>query len=138
MVVIHSNMFFMSLGPCIRSFQGHIRKVIVVDGTFMKRMYYSTLSVAICLDGNNQIYPLIFGVGDLENDASWSWFLTRLRDAIDNFDDLTFISDRHKSIEKSIKIIFLSAIHRVYRHHLKMNVLTKYENETIRSVLVGS
>lgn len=28
----------------------------------------------IVVDGNNQRYPLTFGIGDNENDASWSGF----------------------------------------------------------------
>ena len=121
----------MALGSCIRGFQSHIRKVVAIDGTFMKGKYYDTLFVAVCLDGNNQIYPLAFGVGDSENDGSWSWFLMKLRDAIGCVDDLVFISDRHKSIEKCVKIIFPSAVHGVCCHHLKMNVHTKFKTDTI-------
>ena len=62
--------------------------------------------VAVCLDRNNQIYTLAFCVDDLENDTLWPLFLTKLRDSIDNVDDLVFISDWHKSIEKYVKITF--------------------------------
>ncbi|KAL6337579.1 hypothetical protein AAG906_037172 [Vitis piasezkii] len=34
------------------------------DGTFLKAKYLGTLFIAACKDGNNQIYPLAFGIGD--------------------------------------------------------------------------
>ncbi|XP_062103771.1 uncharacterized protein LOC133814881 [Humulus lupulus] len=33
-------------------------------------------------DGNNQIFPVAFGIGDSENDNAWIWFFTRLKEAI--------------------------------------------------------
>ena len=43
-----------------------------------KEKYLGTLFVAACKDGNNQIYPLCFRIGDFENDASWEWFLKKI------------------------------------------------------------
>ena len=80
--------------------------MICVDGAFLKEKYLETLFVAVCKDGNNQIYPLAFGVGDSENDASWKWFMTKLREAIGQIDDLVFISNRHKSLLKAINTVF--------------------------------
>ncbi|TYK21833.1 MuDRA-like transposase [Cucumis melo var. makuwa] len=59
-----------------------IRPVIVMDGTFLKNKYRGQLIVAICLDGNNQIYPLAFGVVDRGTDDSIKWFLEKLKGAI--------------------------------------------------------
>ena len=38
--------------------------------------------------GNNQIFPLAFGIGDSENDASWMWFFENLEVAIGVCEDL--------------------------------------------------
>ncbi|KAA0061359.1 MuDRA-like transposase [Cucumis melo var. makuwa] len=59
-----------------------IRPVIVMDGTFLKNKYRDQLIVVVCLDGNNQIYPLAFGVVDRETDDSIQWFLEKLKGAI--------------------------------------------------------
>ncbi|KAH9782068.1 ADP-ribosyl cyclase/cyclic ADP-ribose hydrolase [Citrus sinensis] len=40
--------------------------VIAVDGTFMKGKYKGTLFIATSLDGNNQLYPVAFGVDDID------------------------------------------------------------------------
>ena len=61
---------FMAFGACISGFRTSIRLIIPVDGTFLKLKYLRTLFVAASKDGNNQIYPLAFGIGDSENDAS--------------------------------------------------------------------
>ena len=62
----------MALGACISGFRTSIRHVITINGTFLKAKYLGTLFVGVCKDNNNQIYPLCFGIGDLENDASWN------------------------------------------------------------------
>ncbi|KAL4035334.1 hypothetical protein IC575_004018 [Cucumis melo] len=61
---------FMAVGACVRGFLNCIRPIIVMDGTFLKNKYRGQLIVAVCLDGNNQIYPLAFGVVDREIDDS--------------------------------------------------------------------
>ncbi|KAL4016127.1 hypothetical protein IC575_023745 [Cucumis melo] len=70
---------FMAVGACVRGFLNCIRPVIVMDGTFLKNKYRGQLIVAVCLDGNNQIYPLAFGVVDRETDDSIQWFLEKLK-----------------------------------------------------------
>ncbi|KAL6346179.1 hypothetical protein AAG906_027918 [Vitis piasezkii] len=73
--------------------------------------YSMTLFIIACKDGNNQIYPLTFGIGDSENDASWEWFLQKLHDAIGHIDDFFVISDRYGSIEKAVHKVFPFARH---------------------------
>ena len=56
----------------------YIRPVIVVDGTHLKGLYRGSMFVATCLNGNNQLYPLVIGVMDLENKDAWEWFMMKL------------------------------------------------------------
>ncbi|CAL9025821.1 unnamed protein product, partial [Prunus brigantina] len=130
----HFMYFFMSLGPCIRGFRTVIRPVIALDGTFLKGKYRGTLFVATCKDGNNQIYPIAFGVGDSENDASWNWFLTKLRGAIGDINDLVFISDRHESIRKAISTIFPDAHHGACIFHISQNLKNHFKHERAHSL----
>ncbi|XP_062103266.1 uncharacterized protein LOC133814301 [Humulus lupulus] len=80
-----------------------MRKVISIDGTHLKNQFGGNLLIATTQDGKFQIYPLVFGIVDYENDASWNWFLTCLRDQVPDTTGLVFISDRHKSIIKGIR-----------------------------------
>ncbi|KAK3188651.1 hypothetical protein Dsin_028212 [Dipteronia sinensis] len=95
------NYFFMVLGPSIEGFKSCIRPVVAIDGTFLKCKHQGTLFIATSLDGNNQVYPLAFGIGDSENDQSWHWFFTKLHGLIGEMIDLVFISDRNPSIAKA-------------------------------------
>ena len=63
--------FFMALGQSIAGFN-KLRSVVAVDRTHLKEKYKGTLFVATCLHGNEQIYPLAFGVGDTENEQSYT------------------------------------------------------------------
>ena len=62
--------FFMVLSASISGWQ-HCRPVISIDGTSLKNKYGSTLSSALTLDANDQIFPLAFCVVDSKNDSSW-------------------------------------------------------------------
>ncbi|RVW50000.1 hypothetical protein CK203_082263 [Vitis vinifera] len=105
-----------------------------VDGTFLKAKYLGTLFIAACKDGNNQIYPLAFGIGDSENDASWDWFLQKLHDALGHIDDLFVILDRHGSIEKTVHKVFPHARHGVCTYHVGQNLKTKFKNPAIHKL----
>ena len=108
-VIDHDNQFkyfFMALDACISRFRTSIRLIITIDGTFFKAKYLETLFVVACKDGNNQIYPLCFRIGDSENDASWEWFLKKLHGAIGHVDDLMVVSDHHNNIEKVVQKVF--------------------------------
>ncbi|CAL9010630.1 unnamed protein product, partial [Prunus brigantina] len=78
----HFLYFFMAIGACIRGFKSSMRPVIAVDATHLKCKYKGVLFVATAFDGNRNIYPVAFGIGDLETDAAWEWFLRKLHCAI--------------------------------------------------------
>ena len=121
----------MSIGASFVGFHTSIRHVVLVDGTFFKAKYLGTLFIAACKDGNNQIYPLAFGTGDSENDASWEWFLRKLYDAIGHIDDLLVISYRQGSIEKTVQKVFPYVTYGVYTYHVGQNLKTKFKNPII-------
>ena len=60
---------FVALGPCIEGF-AVMRKVIVVDATWLKNRYGGVLVFAKAQDPNRHAYPLAFAVLDRENDVS--------------------------------------------------------------------
>ncbi|XP_070025757.1 uncharacterized protein [Nicotiana sylvestris] len=60
----------------------YCRPIIAVDATFLKSKYRGVLFVAVSKDANNQIFPLFFGVADLENNEAYIWFLGEMRKAI--------------------------------------------------------
>ncbi|CAL9024793.1 unnamed protein product [Prunus brigantina] len=73
-------------------------------------------------DGNRNIYPLAFGIGDLEMDASWHWFFTKLHEAIGECPNLVIISDRNVSIENVWNKVFPTSQLGICFYHMKGNM----------------
>ncbi|VVA37611.1 PREDICTED: FAR1-RELATED, partial [Prunus dulcis] len=122
----HFVYLFMAVGACIRGFRSSMRLVIAVDATHLKSKYKGVMFVANAFDGNRNIYPLAFGIGDLETDASWHWFFTKLHEAIGECPNLVIISDRN------------AGLHKWSRAHMdgrRYNVMTTNIAESINSVL---
>ncbi|KAL4032204.1 hypothetical protein IC575_005272 [Cucumis melo] len=103
----------------------------VMDGTFLKNKYRGQLIVVVCLDGNNQIYPLAFGVVDRETDDLIQWFLEKLKGAIGEVPNLGFMTYRETCFSKSISSVFPSAFHDLCVQHLTQNLHDKYKNDTV-------
>ncbi|KAL0549171.1 hypothetical protein IC582_013652 [Cucumis melo] len=129
---------FMAVGACVRGFLNCIRPVIVMDGTFLKNKYRGQLIVTVCLDGNNQIYPLAFGVVDGETDDSIQWFLEKLKGAIGKVPNLGFVTDRKTCFAKGISSVFPSAIHGLCVQHLSQNLHDKYKNDTVATLFYNA
>ncbi|XP_056864034.1 uncharacterized protein LOC130511179 [Raphanus sativus] len=103
-----------------------MRKVLVVDGTFLKSKYKGVLLVATALNGNSNLYPIAFGVVDSENDRSWDWFLRHLKLVVADERSLAFVSDRNGSLCKAIENVYPLSQHGICIHHLLNNVVTHY------------
>ncbi|TXG54834.1 hypothetical protein EZV62_020090 [Acer yangbiense] len=126
---------FFCLKACIDGFLSSIRPVIAIDATFLRGPHPGVLFVAVCMDGNNQIFPLAFGVGDSETNEAWEWFLTRLHRAIGEVDDLVFISDRKNSIITGVEKVFPNSFHGACAVHLELNMLGRYgKNKVLRDI----
>ncbi|KAK3225677.1 hypothetical protein Dsin_005539 [Dipteronia sinensis] len=87
-----------------------IRPVIAIDGTHLKDKFSGIMFVAICLDANNQVFPLACGFGDVEDEMSWSWFLNELKNAIGSSKDWMIISDRHLGIKAAMEKVYPNAL----------------------------
>ncbi|XP_062103374.1 uncharacterized protein LOC133814429 [Humulus lupulus] len=110
----------------------YLRPIIVVDRTFLKNAHGATLFSASTLDSNNNIFVLAFGIADLENYNSWLWFFSKLRDTYGEpevtFTRLAIVSDRHKSIDNAVHIVYPNAFHGACMYHLLNNLKSKYGN----------
>ncbi|XP_010523542.1 PREDICTED: uncharacterized protein LOC104801857 [Tarenaya hassleriana] len=99
-----------------------MRKVVAVDATFLTSQYKRALIVATAQDGDHHQYPLVWGVIDRENDASWLWFMTRLSEVIPDDPDVVVLSDRHKSIIKATREVYKQAQHDFCVRHIAQNL----------------
>ncbi|KAM0880742.1 hypothetical protein ACQ4PT_033378 [Festuca glaucescens] len=91
---------FYCLGASIEGFLKGCRPFFGLDGCFVKLSTGQQILCATGRDGNNNLFPIAFGLVDKEETASWSWFLTQLKYALGGeagkFGYYTIISDRQK------------------------------------------
>lgn len=69
-----------------------------------------------------KILPFSFCLVDSENDASWKWFLKRIRETYGTREGMSIVSDRHESILNVTSIVYPVVPHCVCLYHLWGNV----------------
>ncbi|XP_038701808.1 uncharacterized protein LOC119998528 [Tripterygium wilfordii] len=110
--------FFMALGASFRGFRSAMRPIIDVDGTHLKGKYMGLLFVAATQDGNKKIYPVAFGK-------------LRVALALEDFSELSLISDRHKNIERGVSLVFPESYHGHCMHHIKQSMKAKKIDDVV-------
>ncbi|KAL5580252.1 hypothetical protein UlMin_012694 [Ulmus minor] len=120
---------FIAFATSIQGFS-YCQPVIGIDATHLKGKYIGVMFTAVCHDDNQYIFPLAFGVGDSENDASWTWFLRRVKEVFGVNSALVIVSDRHCSINSAIQEVFPQAFHGICMYHLFNNLKTKFKSKT--------
>ncbi|XP_059310591.1 uncharacterized protein LOC132061934 [Lycium ferocissimum] len=116
-----------SLKAFIKGFEC-CRPIVVVDGAHLKSTYNDTFVSASTLDGARNILPLAYGLIDLENDKSWTWFFEQFKQAYGIRDNMCVVSDRHESIIKAMYRVYPTVPHLACIWHLWKNVTKKYKS----------
>ncbi|XP_013650933.2 uncharacterized protein LOC106355559 [Brassica napus] len=124
-----------AFGQSIRGFNTVMRRVIVVDGTFLKSKFKGVLLVATAIDGNSNLYPIAFGIVDSENEQSWEWFMRQLKVVVADDNGLAFISDRQVSIAKALEKVYPLARHGICIHHLLNNVISYFKGKGLAGLI---
>ena len=76
------------------------RRVIGLDGCFLRSTLRGELLTAMGRDANNQMFPMAWAVINIENNDNWSWFIHNLAQDFNLAHGayLTVISDGHKVV----------------------------------------
>ncbi|XP_062102913.1 uncharacterized protein LOC133813897 [Humulus lupulus] len=114
-------------GVAIRGFT-YMRKVIGIDAAWIKTKHKGVLLVATTQDSEYHTYPIAWGLVDSENNASWTWFLEKLKELIPDSSDLCFISDRHQSIKHAVRHVYVMASHGACYWHVKQNIKHRFKS----------
>lgn len=81
-----------------KGFMGGCRRVIGLDGAFLKTYLGGVLLSAIGSDGNNQMFPIAWAVVQVENEVNWKWFIGIMAQDLNLGEGvgITIISDQQK------------------------------------------
>nr|KAJ0191613.1 hypothetical protein LSAT_V11C800397910 [Lactuca sativa] len=112
------------------------RRVIGVDGCFLKGICRAQLLVAMSRDANNNIFLIAWVVVEVENKETWKWFLDLLLDDIEMGigHGLTLISDQHKGLIETVKERVPTAEHRQCARHIYANFKKRFKGEQYRKL----
>ncbi|XP_050233158.1 uncharacterized protein LOC126681655 [Mercurialis annua] len=108
------SMFYVCFEACKKGWMAGCRKIIGINGCFLKGICKGQLLCAAGRDGNNQMFPIAWGVVELETKTTWSWFLKSLINDLELGDGegYTFISVMQKGLESAMEQLLPYAEHR--------------------------
>jgi hypothetical protein len=69
---------YFSLAAMKRGLRASCRPIIGLDACFLKGTYKGQLFSTISRDDNNNMYPMVLAVVEVETKDSWIWFLETL------------------------------------------------------------
>ena len=69
---------YICLEACKRGFNSSCRPILCLDACHLKREYGGQLLCAIGLDGNDDMFPIVYDVAEAETRESWQWFIQLL------------------------------------------------------------
>ncbi|KAH9611741.1 hypothetical protein KSS87_017863 [Heliosperma pusillum] len=112
------------------------RKVICVDGCFLKGPWNGQILVAVGRDANNQVYPFAWANVPRENYDRWNWFLKLLIDDLNLCDGKgwTIISDQQKGLVECVKGLLKEAEHRLCARHVYANLRKRWKGNLYKKI----
>ncbi|KAG7568885.1 Zinc finger SWIM-type [Arabidopsis thaliana x Arabidopsis arenosa] len=126
---------FISFQASIGGFLNACRPLIGLDRTVLKSKYVGTLLLATGFDGDGAVFPLAFALISEENDSSWQWFLSELRQLLEvnseNMPKLTILSSRDQSIVDGVDTNFPTAFHGLCVHGLTESFRSQFNNSIL-------
>ncbi|CAH9142846.1 unnamed protein product [Cuscuta epithymum] len=127
---------YVCFGPVKKGFGEGCRKLIGVDGCFLKGQLKGEILTAVGRDANNQMYPIAWAVVEIENNSSWTWFLELLKQDlnIEEPEDWTIISDQQKGLANVIQDVFGGVEHRNCARHIHANWSKKHKGLVLKKL----
>ncbi|KAK9077857.1 hypothetical protein SSX86_006195 [Deinandra increscens subsp. villosa] len=120
-----------------KGFINGCRKLLCLDGCFLKTFLGGMLLAAIGRDSNDQMYPVAWAVVEGENNDSWGWFMNELYKCLDVTEGgkgWTLISDQQKGLLNGVAQYWGNAEHRNCARHIYANWHKKYKGDDLKSV----
>jgi len=101
---------FVALKSCVDGFLNGCRPFLGVDSTHLTGKWKGQLASATAIDGHNWMFPVCYAVFGSETAESWSWFFSRLEQAIGSPPGLVIMTDAGKGIDSAVTKIFKNGV----------------------------
>ncbi|XP_071689191.1 uncharacterized protein [Rutidosis leptorrhynchoides] len=133
---VYFDRFYVCIHGLKEGWKNGCRKIIALDGCFLKKPNQGELLTAIGRDGNNHIYPVAWTVVSVENKENWTWFLELIEAdlEVECVVGLTLMSDQHKGLIEAVKDIMPHAEHRQCARHIYENFRKQYSGVEFRNL----
>ncbi|CAN1292145.1 hypothetical protein LINPERPRIM_LOCUS21435 [Linum perenne] len=134
--VHHFQRMYICFDSLKKGFLVGCRKIISLDGCFLKGLCKGELLTAVGRDANDQMYIIAWCVVEVESKFSWDWFLEQLQTDLNmgNGAGWCFSSDQQKGLVPSIASLFPSAEHRLCARHIYNNWRKKYKDPSLQQM----
>ncbi|KAK4755525.1 hypothetical protein SAY87_009282 [Trapa incisa] len=130
---------FVSFHACISGFQQGCRPLLFLDSVPLLSKYQGVLLAAVSVDGDDAIFPVAFAIVDEETEENWRWFLQKLKSALQNPQQVTFVADFQYGLKKSLPEIFENCYHsyclRQLAEKLNMDLKGQFSHEARRFMI---
>ncbi|KAJ9566824.1 hypothetical protein OSB04_002790 [Centaurea solstitialis] len=129
---VYFDRFHVCLHGLKKGWKKGCRRIIALDGCFLKIVCQGELLTAIGRDGNNHIFPVAWAVVNVENKDNWEWFIRLLGEDLDipHGEGLTLMSDQHKAVKEVMPF----AEHRQCARHIYENFRKVYSGVEFRNL----
>ncbi|XP_021993413.1 uncharacterized protein LOC110890146 [Helianthus annuus] len=120
-----------------QGFLAGCRRLLCLDGCFLKTFLGGMLLAAIGRDANDQMFPLAWAMVEGENTLSWTWFMQELKKCLDVTDDgngWTLVSDQQKGLLNAVASHWTKAEHRNCAMHIYANWHKKHKGDELKEV----
>ncbi|KAL5551824.1 hypothetical protein UlMin_002000 [Ulmus minor] len=112
-----------------RGWTNGCRKIIGLDGCFVKVFHKGQLITTVGVDPNNQMYPIAYAVVEAKTRETWYWFLENLQSNLQlhNSHGVAWITDKQKGLIDAISELFPHSEHRYCPKNLHNNFKVKHK-----------
>ncbi|GMN46160.1 hypothetical protein TIFTF001_015349 [Ficus carica] len=109
-------------GACYKNARQASSRVI---GARMKGHF---IDFAATQESEYHSYSTAWGLGNTENNDSWTWFFEKLKEIIHDNSELCFISDRNQSISYTVSHVYPMVQHGACFYQVMMNIKNRFKS----------
>ncbi|RZC51954.1 hypothetical protein C5167_020385 [Papaver somniferum] len=124
---------FIAYGALIKGFK-YCRAMLYLDATFLTGRFKGCLMAATAKNGNDEFYPIAYGIVSHEDGANWVWFLENLKKVVKGR-QIVFLSDQGTGLLFAVPKVFPDAYHSYCYYQMKQKIPVHGDDQLYPHVL---